>query len=128
MTDPGRDQKAARLADLRRLAGLLAPHSAGGDKPISIAISRMTPEDRAEAEAILERNPDLGEPPDKTEARREMLLDIAEWEATAQGIRDDPGTSPAIKRHAARTLADIARLRSRLTGLPYPDDSGSDAN
>lgn len=128
MTDPALDQLAARLADLRRLTELMAPHRTSGNTPISIALSRMSPEDRAQAEAILNRNPDLGEPPDKTKGRRAMLLDIAQWEATAQGIHDDPGSSPAVRRHAARTLAELARLRSHLTGLPHPDDTGTGAH
>jgi hypothetical protein len=128
MTNPEHDQLRARVTDLSRLRDLLAPHSAGGGAPISITISRMPPADRAEAEAILARNPDLGEPREKTAARRDMLLDIAGWEATAQAIHDDPTTSDVLRRHAAATLAEIGRLRSALTGLPDLGDSDDGAH
>jgi hypothetical protein len=127
-TDPTHDQARARLADLQRLKELMARRSAGGDTPIAITISRMPPEDRAEAEAILGRVGPIGEDPAIVAARRDMLLRIADWETTAQGIRDDPGTSTALRDHAAGTLANIAELRQALTGLPGPDDGGPDAH
>ncbi len=147
MPDPRRDQNAVRLRDLKRLKALTGPYVSDSAAPIMRALALMPDAERAEARAILERISDLGEPAEKAAARREILLDLARLEGDLQEvlarehplIRDgqvviDPDTGRAVpdlafERRAREELINLERFRSRLTGLPVPDEdpAASDA-
>jgi transcriptional regulator with XRE-family HTH domain len=137
---PGRDQKAAHLRDLERLRELIRPYSTDTSAPIARAIARMPAEGQAEARDILARLGTTGEDPEKAAARQQILLDIAEAETALRDllgrphykIRDgrivtDPGTGEPVpdrktEREARALLAEMDRIRTRLTGLPPRDD------
>lgn len=92
--------------------------------------------------AILDRVGDISEPPEKTETRNRILLEMADIEAVLldvisrrqQLVQDghvviDPDTGepvpdPRVEREAHRVLREVRAVRSRLAGLPS-DDEGS---
>lgn len=140
MTDnPVYDQKAARFRDLERLRELVHPYVPGPSAPIVDALPLMPPADRAEANAILDRLGIVGESPEKTAARQDSLLRLAEMEAIVRDViarphylirggkvvtdpqTGEPLPDPSLERRARAELAELERLRSRLTGLPPAD-------
>ncbi len=146
-TDPRGDQAAVRLRDLERLVELTVPCLPYPEAPIPQAFPRMTPADRAEAEALLERLGDLTEDPGTTSARQRELRNLADVEIALVDIADrgqplitgdgeiirDPQTGkpvrdPAVDREARELLARLERHRSRLAGLPPSVDGNSGAS
>lgn len=140
MTDnPDFDQKAARFRDLERLRELVHAYISGPSMPFVNALPLMPAAERTEARAILDRLGSVGEPPEKTAERQEMLLRLAETEAIVHQILAQPHylvrkgkvvmdpqtgqplSDPAFDRRARAQLAGLERLRSRLTGMPPAD-------
>lgn len=124
MNSPAGDQATARLRDLQRLRELIHPHTTSPHAPVTEALARMPPGDAAEARSILARLGTIGENPEKTTARREALLRLADYEVLLRDIitHGQPGT-----RRARRVMADLEQLRARLTGLP-PDTTANDSD
>jgi hypothetical protein len=140
--NPAGDQDRARLADLERLKELVHPHLPHPGAPIQQALPHMTLDDRAEALAIVARLGDIGEPPESTRARQQILLDLASAEDALREILDRgqprhragkvlldlqtgrPLRNRNVDRSARAQLRQLERLRSKLTGLP-PDGQDS---
>lgn len=133
--------------DLERLRRLVKAYT-GDKQPLDTVFKRMTPDDRAEAQAILDRfAPFSGESADITATRQRALLDSVFMENALRDmlarpqyrvrngkVATDPETSEPLRNEAAEKrihaqMRKVLQRRSKLTGLPVesfePDPDGT---
>lgn len=132
--DPRDDQAAARQRDLNRLFELSEPYMTGSKVPDDL-FDRMSPDERAEADALIERL-GFGTDPLDVWRKQKMLLHLAQLETQlrellAKGdyrwrkgkIVRDPQTGQPLRnlttdRRLRARLRELERLRTSITGLP----------